>query len=288
MRTNALRQRTALAVALLAGAAIGAVAAAPQTAPDGGTVATVGSRTILVADLRDELVARRRQDMAQNRLDSFTGAGRDQALNDLIDERVFASAARDERLDQQPEVARRLANVIDQFLAETKVREVVVQTPVGDEALRSYYTAHAEQFRGPGQIRARHIVVATRAEAESVLRELGAGADFAALARGKNIDATKASGGDLGLVKKGAMVQPFDQALFALHAGEVSGVVQTSSGFHVIKAEAVEAGTLADFAGVRDLVRQKVIERRVVDVREQLGRRYAVRIDKEMLAKVIQ
>jgi len=286
--TNAWRRRAALVGALLAGVSIGAVASVPQAAPDGGTVVMVGSRTIVVADLRDELVARRRRDMALNRLDSFTSAGRDQALNDLIDARVFASAARDERLDQQPDVARRLANVVDQFLAEAKVREVVAQTPTGDEASRAYYTAHAEQFRGPGQIRARHIVVATRAEAESVLKQLGAGADFAALARGKNIDATKASGGDLGLVKKGAMVQPFDLALFALHTGDVSGVVQTSSGFHIIKAELVEVGTLADFAEVRDLVRQKVIERRVADVREQLGRRYAVRIDKEMLAKVIQ
>jgi peptidyl-prolyl cis-trans isomerase C len=287
-RATAWRSRTALVGALLAGVSIGSVASAPQTTPDGGTVAAVGSRTIVVADLRDELVARRRRDMAINRLDAFTSAGRDQALNDVIDEKVFASAARDERLDQQPDVARRLGNVVDRFLAEAKVREIVAQTPSGDEALRAYYAAHTELFRGPEQIRARHIVVATRAEAERVLTHLREGADFAAVARGTNIDATKASGGDLGLVKKGAMVQPFDQALFALRAGGVSDVVQTSSGFHIIKAEAVVVGTLPEFAAIRDLVRQKAIEQRVADVREQLGHRYPVTIDKEMLAKVIQ
>ena len=274
--------------ALLAGLSILSGVAAPQPAPDVAPVAAVGSRTILAADLRDEVTARRRQDIASNRLDAFTTAGRDKALNDLIDAKLFAAAARDEHLDQQPDVARRLANAVDQFLAETKVRAIVAELPATDEALRAYYASHTDEFRAPGQVHARHIVVATRTEADQVAARLKAGADFAATAGEKNVDATKAAGGDLGLVKKGVMVQPFDQALFALRAGEMSGVVQTASGFHIIKAEAVEPGVAAEFSTVKDRIRQRLIERRVAEARDQLGRRYPVTIDNEMLAKVSQ
>lgn len=287
VRTDVSRRAAPLG-ALLAGLLILSGVAAPQPVPDVAPVAAVGSRTIVAADLRDEVTARRRQDIASNRLVSFTAAGRDKALNDLIDAKVFAAAARDEHLDQQPDVARRLANTVDQFLAEAKVRAIVAQAPATDEALRAYYTSHIDEFRVPGQIHARHIVVATRAEADQVAAQLKTGADFAATAAEKNVDATKASGGDLGLVKQGLMVQPFDQALFALRTGEVSGVVQTATGFHIIKAESMEPGAVAELSTVKDRIRQRVIERRVAEAREQLGRRYPVTIDHEMLAKVIQ
>src|SRR5262249_8676788 len=96
-----------------------AIAAAGQAALDTAPVTDVGAREILVGDLRDELPARRKQDLARNKLDAFTPAGRDDALRELIDRKLFAAAARDEGLDRQPDVARRLENVIDQFLAQT-------------------------------------------------------------------------------------------------------------------------------------------------------------------------
>ena len=289
MATGRLRRRrVAPLAALLAGVSIVSGIAAPQPAPDVAAVAAVGSRTIYAADLRDEVTARRRQEIASNRLDAFTTAGRDKALNDLIDTKVFAAAARDEHLDQQPDVARRLANAADQFLAETKVRAIVAEVAATDEALRAYYASHTDEFRAAGQVHARHIVVATRAEADQVAALIKTGADFAATAGERNTDATKAASGDLGLVQRGVMVQPFDQALFALRAGEVSGVVQTASGFHIIKAESVEPGAVAGFSTVKDRIRQRVIERRVAEARAQLGHRYTVTINHEMLAKVIQ
>lgn len=287
VRTDVARRATPLG-ALIAGLSIVSGVAAPQPVPDVALVAAVGSKRILAADLRDEVTARRRQDIASNRLDAFTAAGRDKALNDLIDAKVFAAAAREEHLDQQPDVARRLANTVDQFLAEAKLRAIVAQAPATDEVWRAYYTSHPDEFRAPGQVHARHIVVATRAEADQMAAQLKAGADFAATAAEKNVDATAASGGDLGLVRQGLMVQPFDQALFALRAGEVSGVVQTATGFHIIKAESVEPGAVAPFSTVKDRIRQRLIERRVAEARDQLGRRYPVTIDHEMLAKVIQ
>jgi len=261
-----------------------AIAAAGQTALDSAPVTEVGPRKILVGDLRDELTARRTQDLARNKLDAFTAAGRDDALRELIDRKLFAAAARDEGLDRQPDVARRLENVIDQFLAQTEVNTIAAKQPTDDGALRAYYNGHADEFRPPSQVRARHIVVKTRAEAETILEQLHAGADFAALAREQNVDSTKATGGDLGLVRRGTMVAPFDQALFATKPGSLSTIVQTSFGFHIIKVEGIEEGELPSFEAIKDTVKQKMLERRVADARRELERKYPVRIDKDALA----
>jgi len=118
----------------------------------------------------------------------------------------------------------------------------------------AYTDAQLEQAwstQGPGQeVHARHILLrtpenATPAQRDSVRRAAEAiraqaaapGADFAALARQYSQDASKDSGGDLGFFGKGQMVPQFEEAAFALQPGQVSPVVQSPFGYHVIKVE---------------------------------------------------
>ncbi len=85
------------------------------------------------------------------------------------------------------------------------------------------------------KIRVRQIVVATREAADAVMDRLTAGADFAELARETSIDSSRDSGGDLGFFGPGEMILEFEQAAMGLEVGEISGVVQTPMGFHIIK-----------------------------------------------------
>lgn len=85
------------------------------------------------------------------------------------------------------------------------------------------------------KIRVRQIVVATREAADAVMERLTAGADFAELARETSIDWSRDSGGDLGFFGPGEMIPEFEQAAMGLEVGELSGVVQTPMGFHIIK-----------------------------------------------------
>lgn len=85
------------------------------------------------------------------------------------------------------------------------------------------------------KIRVRQIVVATREAADAVMDRLTAGADFAELARETSIDSSRDSGGDLGFFGPGEMIPEFEQAAMGLEVGELSGVVQTPMGFHIIK-----------------------------------------------------
>src|SRR5690606_36379540 len=100
-----------------------------------------------------------------------------------------------------------------------------------------YYDENKEMFELPSpEIRASHILVDTEEEAREILSKIRGGADFEELAKMYSKDpGTKDLGGDLGFFAKGKMVPEFEEAAFALNPGEVSDVVKTEYGYHVIK-----------------------------------------------------
>lgn len=92
-----------------------------------------------------------------------------------------------------------------------------------------------DQARQANKIRVRQIVVKTEQEARDILAQLRNGADFTELARMRSIDPSAAAGGDLGYFGPGDMLPEFERAAMALQVGEVSGVIKTDLGYHVIK-----------------------------------------------------
>jgi foldase protein PrsA len=100
---------------------------------------------------------------------------------------------------------------------------------------KKYYDANKALFTNE-QVKASHILVATKAEAEAILKELKGGADFATIAKAKSIDTQSgALGGDLGYFSKDQMVVPFAEAAFSTPIGELSAIVESEFGFHIIK-----------------------------------------------------
>jgi parvulin-like peptidyl-prolyl isomerase len=87
----------------------------------------------------------------------------------------------------------------------------------------------------PNKIRCAHILVRNELQAKEVLEKLGKGEKFANLAKQYSIDGSAKRGGDLGLFSRGQMVREFESAAFALQKGQVSGIVRTQFGYHVIK-----------------------------------------------------
>ncbi len=104
------------------------------------------------------------------------------------------------------------------------------------------------------QVRARHILVETRAEGEKVLAALEDGGDFAELAQEYSIDpGSSENGGDLGWFPRDAMVEAFSEAAFSLQPGEISGLIETDYGFHIIRVE--------DYAAERELDESALAQR---------------------------
>ena len=128
------------------------------------------------------------------------------------------------------------------LLEVEKVRETV-QVPDAD--VEAFYTQNKAQYSTEGRVRASHILLKTegkdeaavKAKAEGLLTQAKApGADFAALAKANSEDEGSAvNGGDLNFFGRGQMVPEFEQAAFAMKAGEVSNLVKTTFGFHIIK-----------------------------------------------------
>jgi peptidyl-prolyl cis-trans isomerase C len=192
-------------------------------------------------------------------------------------------AGRAAGLAERPDVQHAIENAIDDVLAGALLAERTQLVPVDDAALRRYYDAHPAEFDSPGRVRARHVVVKSQDEAASLLGKLRRGGDFAELAKANNIDTTRATGGDLGWVSRGVMVEPFDRALSSLKIGEISPVIQTTYGFHVVKVEEIEAGTRKPFTAVAAEIRRKVLQAALEAWKAELRQTHTVKIHEAVL-----
>jgi peptidyl-prolyl cis-trans isomerase C len=135
-------------------------------------------------------------------------------------------------------------NLIVENFVET---QVVPGQQVTDAEIKEFYDKNPETFTGPEQVRASHILIKVdasasaadkqkaRAEAESLLRQIRSGADFAKLAQENSDCPSGNQGGDLGYFGRGQMVKPFEEKAFSMQPGDVSGVVETQFGYHIIK-----------------------------------------------------
>ena len=152
------------------------------------------------------------------------------------------------------------------------------QVTLTDRDLLAFYEAHRDEFQQPEELCAAHLLVKVKAPeakeghadadahriAQSALDEIRLGADFAAVAKRVSEDPGSGSqGGDLGCFPRGRMVPEFDAAAFALDAGQVSDVVKTSFGYHVIKAVSRKEEAVPPFAQVKEQIRQGVLTDRV-------------------------
>jgi parvulin-like peptidyl-prolyl isomerase len=105
------------------------------------------------------------------------------------------------------------------------------------------------------EVRASHILVSTEAAAKDILQQLRGGAKFAALAKEYSLDSSTApKGGDLGYFSTGMMVEAFDKAAFSLKPGEMSGIIQTPFGYHILM---VTDSRLRKFPGANDQEKEK-------------------------------
>lgn len=125
-----------------------------------------------------------------------------------------------------------------QLMINSILEETRNQISISNEELLEYYNENKESFLEPEQVHARHILVETEEEANNLLLLLKEGlTDFAELAKEKSICPSAPNGGDLGFFTRGQMVKEFEDAAFSLEPGEISGVVQTQFGYHIIKCE---------------------------------------------------
>lgn len=135
---------------------------------------------------------------------------------------------------------------------------------VSDEEVQAFFQANKEHLGTPAQVKASHILVDSKAEADKLLALLKGGADFAALAKEHSKDGnTAAAGGDLGYLELDDQLLPeFRKALSSLRAGQTSAPVKTDFGYHIIRATDRREAKPADFAAQEKDIRAYLVEQK--------------------------
>ena len=170
-----------------------------------------------------------------------------------------------------------------------------------EEEIRQYYDTNTSEFVTPKTVEARHILIKVeegaaedevekaRKKAEEVLKLAQSGKDFAELAKTHSEGPSAPNGGYLGSFKKEDMVKPFSDKAFAMQAGEISDLVRTGFGWHIIKVEKVNEGSTRSFEEARNGIRNKLInERARVIAQEEAEQVYDVTFVGEDLVRNAQ
>ncbi len=225
----------ALSLALLAAPAWAQTAAKPAKPATAGdpVVARVNGSELRRSDVIEAIRGLPPQ-VQQQPIDRLYPALLDQMVGTML----VSQAGRKTKLQDDPEVKKRLALVQDQIIADAYVQRLL-QKQVTDQKLHARYDKFIKDAPPREEVHARHILVASEDDAKAIIAELKKGGDFNKLAQDKTTDPSgKTSGGDLGYFTKEDMVPEFADAAFKLKPGEFTDApVKTQFGWHVIKVE---------------------------------------------------
>lgn len=194
-------------------------------------------------------------------------------LQRLAQGEAIARVARKEGFDKRADIREQLDLMSNDLLAAQYLRqEVVGKITVSEDDMRGFYKAHLDQFRFPETIRVRQILIKVdqatserekaqkKEEAEEVLFRIKGGGDFAQLATEFSQDeGSRAKGGDIGFVQRGKLSADIENIVFSLKPGEVSDIIGTQSGFHIIKVEEKREALVEPYDKVKDKIREKVL-----------------------------
>jgi peptidyl-prolyl cis-trans isomerase C len=184
-------------------------------------------------------------------------------LNRLVDERALLVKARQSGAAKQPSVAKSMHEAADRALESAYLR-AEVKPELSDAAVKAYYEKHYVGKKQAEEVKARQILVKTKAEAEKIIVQLDKGAKFSDLAIKDSIDPGAKNGGELGWFTKDEMVKPFADAAFALKPGTYTKEpVQSQFGWHIIKSQGKREKPAPAFADVKDKIRQTLTDQAI-------------------------
>ena len=264
------------------GALVAAVTllAACNKAPENATPATTTPAVPVVAIVNGVSLTRPEFDIYEKNLlrnakvQSLTPDQQNQVLDDLITMQVMAAQGEKDGLDKDPDTQAQLALLHMRVLADAESQKFVKsQTPSDADLHAEYETAIAQMDKN--EYHARHILVASKEQAEQIIKKLKGGAKFEDLAKAQSTDTgSKNNGGDLGWFTTSRMVKPFADAVKSLKKGEVSPTpVQTQYGWHVIQLEDTRDAAPPPFEQVKpqltDAVMRKKLQAYVEDLKKQ-------------------
>ena len=222
-------------------------------------LAVVAGEEITKAELDTYLqgVPREQQAYASN------PAFREQFLEQLVSLYLFAKKGEENKLTETEEFQKVLANAKREILAQFAMRDLLKDVSVEADEVQAFYDLNKDQFQKGESVCAKHILVDTEDECNEILAKVTNGEmTFEAAAKEFSKCPSGQNGGDLGEFGKGQMVPEFEQAAFEAEIGQVVGPVKTQFGFHLIKVEKKNEGSIASFEEVKESIRKTLVQQK--------------------------
>jgi peptidyl-prolyl cis-trans isomerase C len=190
--------------------------------------------------------------------------GKREFLQTLIERELLLQEGIKKGIDREERILAKVEQFRQGLIIESLMEELCAgKDAVSDEEVEAYYRENKERYSLGERVRVRHIMVKTREEAEDIQQRLQQGEDFITLARQYSIWPTKKKGGDLGYIGRGMVDKSFEQAAFALkRPGELSDIVKTKLGFHLIRFEDRKEPRQLDFSEVQEETRKFLREKK--------------------------
>lgn len=186
--------------------------------------------------------------------------GKKELLESMIVREIVFQDAQKQGLEKTPEFQERLDEVKKKLLVEMDLKKKLdAEIKLSDEDLKKVYEQYKEKFKTGEQVRASHILVKDEKTAQDVEAQLKKGDKFDELAKKYSTDSSAAKGGDLGWFDKGKMVPEFEKAAFSMTEGQVSGIVKSNFGYHIIKLTGKRPAGYAPFDEVKDQIKAAVM-----------------------------
>lgn len=251
---------------------------------EGKVLAEVNGGTITTGDFQNELknLPEYLKAMAE------TPQGRKEMLDTMVIRELILQQASKDGVDKSPEIEEKLRDLKKRLIVEAFLKKKVEgDSQLSEDELKKFYEKNLDKFKAGEQIRASHILVKTEKEAKDIQSQIKSGGNFEELAKKNSVDSSAAKGGDLGWFGKGSMVPAFEQAALALKEGQVSDVVKSDFGYHIIKLTGKRPAGTRPFEEVKEQIKSALMPTKQQEVfqkiKEELKKNAKVNVKEDVL-----
>ncbi|RVU55193.1 peptidylprolyl isomerase [Anaerosphaera multitolerans] len=216
----------------------------------------------------------------------FTSNGKEsEIVNELIYQELLYLDAIENNLDSNKEFLEVLNKTKASLLKTYALGKLLEDVNVSEEEVEEFYNSNVDKFKTTKSVNASHILVDNEKLAEEILEKLNNGENFEELASQYSTCPSKEKGGNLGTFNPGQMVPEFDNAVFSMEEDEISKVVKTQFGYHIIKVNEINEPEVQSFEEVKDEISNELKRIREQNLylkkMEELSKKYEVEIKKE-------
>ena len=209
-------------------------------------------------------------------------------LDQMISEKLLIQEAKYMGLEEDNDVLEQIKKITEQILVQVLIeREILDKIKVNDEEVLEYYEQNKDSFTEKEQVHLYNILLETEEESQDVLEQLKAGGDFSEIAIEKSAGPSATQGGDLGYLTRGTIIPEIEEVVFALELEELSEVIKTDFGFHILKITEQKPETVKALEEVKeDIIQTLLPDKQKEDFEnflEELKNKSEIEINEEAL-----